>query len=109
MVGSTSSGGFAARTSKRRNVQKFCVTSGLATNKHTSANVTSNCLKSAIGVCNGQRGLASDLSCQRPNLGDLGDSSNFARLDNSFQMRGLLVDERGFEPPASSLRIKRAN
>ena len=91
-VVSTSSGGFAARTSKRRNVRRFCVTSGLATNKHTAANVTSNGSKSVIGVCNGQRGLASDLSCQRPNLGDLGDSSKFARLDNSFQIRGLLVD-----------------
>lgn len=41
--GSTSSRGFAARTSKRQNVRKFCVTSGQAMRRHTSASATSNC------------------------------------------------------------------
>ncbi len=41
------------------------------------------------------------LSCQEPKLGNLGNSCNSERLSKLLKR---LVDERGFEPPASSLR-----
>jgi hypothetical protein len=64
----------------------------------------------ASSVCCGPRGSALASSYREARkLGNLSNSSNFEGLCNLLSVLEILVDEKGFEPSASSLRINRVN
>src|SRR5215472_17458948 len=101
VLASISSAASGLRTSKHRSAQTSYSTSGADMLRRMCPNATQNCSRTANFGSSGQRKSARDSPYQSPQVAYV---AYLFHSEKSVRFFENLADERGFEPPASSLR-----